>query len=149
MKIILQKKPDNDIYRFIMKKKEEGKKIAYMTDDVHYSIWNSIHELYPEDIDYKDGVQMYLQYCADKGITKEYLDEKTNIDTPDIMKYFKGLGIHETMIYKGYVIEADDTNYDNPKENLVNIYKCQEDFNKNKINETISLNTINLKQNIK
>ena len=48
-----------------------------MSDDVHYGIWNSIHELYPEDIDYKDGVQWYLQYCADKGITKEYLDEKT------------------------------------------------------------------------
>ena len=42
---------------------EEGWQIGYMTPEVHYSIWNSIHELYPEDIDYKDGVQNYLQYC--------------------------------------------------------------------------------------
>ncbi|UKI57350.1 MAG: hypothetical protein L6V81_08410 [Clostridium sp.] len=41
-----------------------------MTDDVHYSIWNSINELYPNDIEYKNGVQEYLQYCKEKNITK-------------------------------------------------------------------------------
>ena len=134
---------------YLFQELENGYEIGYMSADNHYGVWNSIKELYPEDINYKDGVQWYLQYCVDNGITKEYLDEKTNLDTPDIMKYFKGLALHETMTYKGYVIEADDTNYDNSKENIVNIYKCQEDFNENKINETISLNTINLKENIK
>lgn len=38
---------DYYIYNYL----EEGKRIGYMTDEVHYSIWNSIHELYPEDID--------------------------------------------------------------------------------------------------
>jgi hypothetical protein len=136
---------DYYIYNYL----EEGKQIAFMTDDVHYSLWNSIHELYPEDIEYKDGVQWYLQYCADKGITKEYLDEMTGFDTPDIMKYFEGLAMFDTMEYKGYIIEADNTNFDNSKENIVNIYKNKEDFeNKNYI-ETVSLNTIGLKQNIR
>jgi len=68
---------------------EEGWQIGYMTPEVHWSIWNSIHELYPEDIDYKKGVQSYLQYCADNGITKEFIDKNTNFDTPDIMKYYE------------------------------------------------------------
>ena len=125
---------DYYIYNYL----EEGKQIEYMTDEVHYSIWNSIHELYPEDIDYKDGVQMYLQYCADKGITKEYLDRKTGFDTPDIMKHFEGLAINETMEYKGYIIEADDLNVDNPKENLVNIYESKQDFKNRECVETAS-----------
>lgn len=128
---------------------EEGKQIAYMSDDVHYGIWNSIHELYPEDIDYKDGVQWYLQYCADKGITKEYLDEKTSNDTPDIMKHFEGLAMFDTMEYKGYIIEADDINFDNPKENLVNIYENKQDYENKECIETVSLNTVGLKQNIR
>jgi len=128
---------------------EEGWKVGYMTPEVHYSIWNSIHELYPEDIDYKDGVQNYLQYCADNGITKEFLDNNTGLDTPDIMNYFEGLAMFETMEYKGYIIEADDVNFDNDKENLVNIYESKKDFENKESIETVSLNTIGLKQNIK
>ena len=136
---------DYYIYNYL----EEGKQIAYMTDDVHYSIWNSIHELYPEDIDYKDGVQNYLQYCADNGITKEYLDKKTGLNTPDIMQYFEGLAFGETMKYKGYICVADDINLDNNKEKLVQIYENQQDYINGENIETISLNTIGLKQNIK
>ena len=136
---------DYYIYNYL----EEGKQIAYMTDDVHYSIWNSIHELYPTDIDYKDGVQNYLQYCADNGITKEYLDDKTGFDTPDIMEHFEGLAINEKIDYKGYIIEADDLNYDNPKENLVHIYDNERDYLNGEERETVSLSTIGLKQNIK
>ena len=136
---------DYYIYNYL----EEGKQIAYMTDDVHYSIWNSIHELYPEDIDYKEGVQNYLQYCADNGITKEYLDKKTGLNTPDIMQYFEGLAFGETMKYKGYICVADDMNLDNNKEKLVQIYENQQDYINGENIETISLNTIGLKQNIK
>lgn len=128
---------------------EEGKEIAYMSDEVHYSIWNSIHELYPEDIDYKEGVQNYLQYCADNKITKEYLDKNTGFDTPDIMEHFEGLALYEKMEYKGYIIEADDRNVDNPKENLVFIYENKQDYINGDEIECVSLNTIGLKQNIK
>lgn len=136
---------DYYIYNYL----EEGKQIAFMSDDVNYSIWNSIHELYPDDIEYKDGVQSYLQYCADNGITKEYLDKKTGFDTPDIMQYFEGLAINDRMQYKGYIIEADDLNLDNPKENLVHIYENEQDYINGEEIETVSLNTVGLKQNVR
>lgn len=136
---------DYYIYNYL----EEGKQIAFMSDDVHYSIWNSIHELYPDDIEYKDGVQSYLQYCADNGITKEYLDKTTGFDTPDIMQYFEGLAINDRMQYKGYIIEADDLNLDNPKENLVHIYENEQDYINGEEIETVSLNTVGLKQNVR
>lgn len=140
---------DYSFDNYLFKDLENVYQIGFMTDETHYNVWNSLEELYPENINNKDGVQRYLQYCADKGITKEYLDKQMNLDTPDIMKYFDGLALFETMEYKGYVVEADDTNLDNSKENLVNIYENKEDFDKKEPIETVSLNTINLKQNIK
>jgi hypothetical protein len=65
------------------------------------------------------------------------------------MKHFEGLAINETMKYKGYIIEADDLNVDNPKENLVNIYESKQDFENKECVETVSLNTVGLKQNIR
>lgn len=128
---------------------EENWKIEYMTPEVHYSIWNSINELYPNDIDYKDGVQNYLQYCADNKITKKNLDEETGLNTPDVMQHFEGIALNETMKYKGYIIEAGDLNDDNPKENLVYIYDNEQDYINGDEIETISLNTIGLKQNVR
>lgn len=55
----------------------------------------------------------------------------------------------DTMEYKGYIIEADDANLDNPKENLVNIYENKQDFENKECIETVSLNTVGLKQNIR
>lgn len=140
---------DYSFDNYLFKDLENVYQIGYMTAETHYNIWNSIEELYPESINNKDGVQWYLQFCADNGITKEYLDKKTNLDTPDIMKYFEGLAFQETMTYKGYVIEADDTNFDNPKENIVTIYKSQQDYIDGNYAENVSLNTVGLKQNIK
>lgn len=127
---------------------EEDWKIAYMTPEVHYNIWNSIYELYPEDIDYKDGVQNYLQYCVDYGITKEFLDKENDLDTPNIMEYFEGLSKNETMNYAGYVIKAEDINCEKSNETIVSIFKSKIDYINGNYNERISLNTIGLKQNI-
>lgn len=140
---------DYSFDNYLFKDLEDVYQIGYMTAETHYNIWNSIEELYPESINNKNGVQWYLQFCADNGITKEYLDKQTNLDTPDIMKYFEGLAFQETTTYKGYVIEADDTNFDNPKENIVTIYKSQQDYIDGNYAENVSLNTVGLKQNIK
>ena len=101
-----------------------------------------IMELYPENLNYKDGVQKYLQYCVDNGITKEYIDDKTGFDTPDIMDFFDDLTFHGSMQYKGYYVEVGDVNYDNPNENIVTIYGSKEDSLNGDFLENISLNTL-------
>lgn len=68
---------------------EDGFKIGYMSDDLHYSLWNSIHELYPNDIEFKTGIKNYINYCKNNNINKKYLDEKTNLVTPDVMRLFR------------------------------------------------------------
>lgn len=140
---------DYSFDNYLFKDLENVYQIGYMTAETHYNIWNSIEELYPENINNKDGVQWYLQFCANNGITKEFLDKQTNLDTPDIMKYFEGLAFQETMEYKGYVVEADDTNLENSNETLMNIYETKEDYDNREPIEVVSLNTVYLKQNIK
>ena len=68
---------------------ENGFDIVDMSYDTHYSLWNSIKELYPEDIDYKEGVKYYINYCKGHLINKKTIDENTKLDTPDIMPMFK------------------------------------------------------------
>lgn len=67
---------------------EKGCEIGYMTDEMHYGIWNSINELYPNDIEFTDGVLKYVEYCKNNGINKNYLDIQMNLETPDIMPLF-------------------------------------------------------------
>ena len=67
---------------------EQGCQIGYMTNDMHYGVWNSINELYPNDIEFSDGVIKYIEYCKNNGIDKNYLDIQTNLETPDIMPLF-------------------------------------------------------------
>ena len=38
-----------------------------------YSLWNSIHELYPDDIEFKNGVKNYIKYCKNNHINKKYI----------------------------------------------------------------------------
>lgn len=49
----------------------------------------------------------------------------------------------------GHFIEIDDTNPDNYKETLVQIFNTKEDYDSKNYNEIVSLNTINLEKNIK
>lgn len=44
-----------------------------MSDECHYGVWQTIDEWYPEEFDNIDGVQKYLKYCKDNGITKNIL----------------------------------------------------------------------------
>lgn len=67
---------------------EKGCNIGYMTNEMHYGIWNSINELYPNDIEFTDGVLKYVDYCKNNGIDKNFLDKETNLETPDIYPLF-------------------------------------------------------------
>lgn len=77
---------DDDIFEEL----ERGKEISYMSMEVHYAIWTSLNELYPEEIEYKKGVQLYLKYCKDNQITKEKIEKANKLDdVPNAMKYYK------------------------------------------------------------
>ena len=108
---------DYNFDEYLFQNLENGYEIGYMSDDTHYNVWSSIEELYPEDINYKNGVQLYLQYCANNGITKDYLSKKINLDVSDIMKYFNVRELDKTMLSRVYVIGADDT-VDNRQKSL-------------------------------
>lgn len=55
----------------------------------HYNVWNYIEEMYPEEIENKKGMQKYLKYCKEQGITKEKIERKLNSDVPNVMRFFK------------------------------------------------------------
>lgn len=64
--------------------------IGYMDVLSHVGIWQQIGDWYPEDIVHKKGMQKYLRYCKEKGITKEFiLKEFKTSGLPDAMKYYK------------------------------------------------------------
>ena len=64
--------------------------IAYMNMDTHYALWTYIGDYYPEEIENKKGMQKYLKYCKDNGITKEKIEKETNTnDIKNIMKFYK------------------------------------------------------------
>lgn len=63
---------------------EKGKKLLFVGDECNWNLWAELDEFYPENIEHKKGVHIYLQYCADHGITREYLEQAVGLDTKDI-----------------------------------------------------------------
>lgn len=70
---------------------EKDMLIGYMNMEMHYNIWSCIEELYPEDINYKKGLQMYLKYCNENNISKESIENCTKQNVVDVMKYYTQL----------------------------------------------------------
>lgn len=75
---------DTDIFENL-----EKYDIGYFSDEWHYNVWCEIEDYGMEEIEHKLGLQKYLKYCKENGITKEYLDNKLNLDVPDAMKYYE------------------------------------------------------------
>ncbi len=136
---------DTDIFEEL----KDGKSIGYMTADVHYDIWCRIDEWYPEDINCKEGLDLYIQYCDKNGITKEYLDKLLQLDTPNIMDKFTTLEINQILEYKGYIAHVIKLNPDNNQENIIYLYKNNQDYANGKYIEVITLNQYNIRKNIK
>lgn len=83
---------DEDIFGEI----EENKKIAYMSMNMHYNIWETIRDWYPEDIEHKKGMQIYLKYCKENKVTKEKVEKETKLDNVyNAMKHYKKEKIKE------------------------------------------------------
>ena len=77
---------DEDIFQGL----EENKKIAYMSINMHYNIWETLKDMYPEDIEYKKGVQEYLKYCKENKITKGKIEKETKSNNVyNAMKHYK------------------------------------------------------------
>ena len=70
---------DSDIFWSL----ELGEKIAYMSLDTHYGIWQDVYYFYPENIRYKEGLKIYLQYCKDHNINKDLLNEVMDVKNFD------------------------------------------------------------------
>lgn len=136
---------DTDLFEQL----KDGKTIGYMTADSHYDIWCRINEWYPEDIDCKEGLDLYIKYCDENGITKDYLDKKIELDTPNIMDNFMSLEVGDILEYKGYIASAAEPNIDNDKENIIYIYKNKQDYINGEYIESASLNKDGIKKNIK
>ena len=128
---------------------EDGKTIGYMRADAHFNIWCTIAEWYPDDIDCKDGLDLYIKYCEKNGITKEFLDKRNGLDTPDIMDNFSDLEVGDTLEYKGYIASVDEPNVDNNKENIIYLYKNKQDYINGEYVDSVSLNKEKIKKSIK
>ncbi len=76
---------DEDVFG----KLEDNKEIGYMSLDCHYGVWSEIEEYYPEDIEYKKGMQEYLKYCKENEITKDKLVKEVDYKGEDVMQYYK------------------------------------------------------------
>ena len=81
---------DYSFDEYLFKDLEDGMKLVYMTDVTHLAVWDEIEKLYPEDIEHNKGMQKYLKYCKENGVTKEYIEEKTNQkNIVNVMQFYK------------------------------------------------------------
>jgi hypothetical protein len=100
---------DFNFDEYFFKELQNGYEIGFINDDSNYGLWNTINDLYPEDINNKDGVQKYLQYCKDNNITRDYLDNVMKMSVPDIMQHYE---------YPNGIVEINGNNVSMSKETL-------------------------------
>ena len=80
---------DYSIDEHLFKKLENGMELISMSDETHLVVWCELDKLAQKDIVYKEGMQNYLKYCKQNGITKQYIEATTNQrDFDDAMKLY-------------------------------------------------------------
>ena len=70
---------DNDLFKYL----QEGYELVDMTSESHYGVWWTIEEWHDGEISYPKGMQKYLSYCKQNGITKEKL-KYSGMDAMDL-----------------------------------------------------------------
>ena len=63
---------DYSIDAYLFEDLENGYQIYEMTSDTHYGIWSQINES-KNDIEYQKGLQLYLSYCKQNKIDKNFM----------------------------------------------------------------------------
>lgn len=74
---------DSDLFEYL----EQGYSVAFMSLESHCCIWNEIGDL-QEDLEHQAGMQKYLHFCKQHGITKEQLAKEGEYDGMDVMKFY-------------------------------------------------------------
>ena len=76
---------DEDIFELL----ENEYEIGFMSIEFHSSVWAGIEDIGIDEYEHKLGLQKYLKYCKDNGITKEAIEKEMDREMPDIMQYFE------------------------------------------------------------
>ena len=67
---------------------EEGYELAGMSLNYHYGVWCEIEACHEEDIEHTAGMQKYLGYCKQHGVTREQLAQEAGYDGMDVMALY-------------------------------------------------------------
>lgn len=74
---------DDDIFGHL----ERGGDIVEMSFTCHYSLWCTIEERQPQNVENKKGLQKYLSYCDKNKITRDILVKKLSYFGIDAMQF--------------------------------------------------------------
>lgn len=76
-----------DADRLLFELLGEGYEILEMTPNSHSDVWYYVDSLGEDYIWYKRGMQIYLDYCIESGVSLESLKRDCNYEGIDMMKY--------------------------------------------------------------
>lgn len=85
---------DSDLFFYL----ESGYKLAGMTPGTHYEAWVEISERHNDGINYLIGMQQYLHYCKQNGITVDYLRKEFRYNGLDVMTLYDKAALKTTPI---------------------------------------------------
>lgn len=76
---------DSDLFRYL----EQGYELAGMSLTAHYACWMEIQELHHDGcITYLKGMQRYLRYCKQNGVTSDLLRQERQYSGVDVMALY-------------------------------------------------------------
>lgn len=74
---------DSDLFEYL----EQGYSLACISPEAHACAWYEIEAL-QVGIEHREGMQKYLHYCKQRGITREQLARKADYDGMDVMTLY-------------------------------------------------------------
>lgn len=72
---------DDDLFSYL----EHGYELAGIAPETHNETWTEISERYEVGVDHPKGMQRYLHYCKQNGITVDYLRREFQYSGIDVM----------------------------------------------------------------